>query len=105
MTDCNREPLLFSSLHRQQVVADFNGGTLTSNAGGLLLREVDRKLGLTRRLASGRRVLRCPAPDMTDPGSSVISGGYAPGDLIALYAARCGVRTRGAGAFPRRPRT
>ena len=51
MTDCNREPLLFSSLHRQQVVADFNGGTLTSDAGGLLLREVDRKLGLTRRLA------------------------------------------------------
>lgn len=51
MTDCNRQPLLFSSLIRQQVVADFNGGTLTSDAGGLLLREVDRKLGLTRRLA------------------------------------------------------
>ena len=51
MTECNRQPLLFSSLNRQQVVADFNGGTLTSDAGGLLLREVDRRLGLTRRLA------------------------------------------------------
>jgi hypothetical protein len=51
MTDCNRQPLLFSSLNRQRVVADFNGGALTSDAGGLLLREVDRQLGLTRRLS------------------------------------------------------
>ena len=26
MTECNREPLLFSSLNRQQIVADFDGG-------------------------------------------------------------------------------
>jgi len=52
MTDCNREPLLFSSLDRQEIVADFNGGRLTSDAGGLLLREADRRLGLTRKLAA-----------------------------------------------------
>ena len=46
MTDCNRQPLLFSSLGRQETQADFAGGTLTSDAGGLLLREVDRQLGL-----------------------------------------------------------
>lgn len=46
MTHCNRTRLSFSSLHRQQVVADFAGGTLTSDAGALLLREVDRRLGL-----------------------------------------------------------
>ncbi len=46
MTDCNRQAVLFSSLGRQEVRADFAGGTLTSDAGGLLLREVDRQLGL-----------------------------------------------------------
>ena len=51
MTECNREPLLFSSLNRQQIVADFDGGHLTSDGGGLLLREADRALELTRRLA------------------------------------------------------
>ncbi len=25
MTECNREPLLFSSLNRQEIVADFDG--------------------------------------------------------------------------------
>lgn len=60
MTHCNRQPTLFSSLNRQQIVADFDGGRLTSDAGGLLLREADRELGLIRRLAA------C-IPDPRDP--------------------------------------
>lgn len=48
MTDCNRQALLFSSLGRKKIQADFKGGTLTSDAGGLLLREVDRRLGSSR---------------------------------------------------------
>ena len=51
MTECNRQAVLFSSLGRQKVQADFAGGTLTSDAGGLLLREVDRRLGLIGALA------------------------------------------------------
>ena len=51
MTECNAEPIRFSSLGRKDVVADFAGGTITSDAGGLLLREADRRLGLTRALA------------------------------------------------------
>lgn len=51
MTECNGRKLLFSSLNRQKIEADFDGGRLTSDAGGLLLREVDRHLGLTLRLA------------------------------------------------------
>ncbi len=46
MTDCTTEPLLFSSLKRQNVQADFRGGRLTSDGGALLLREADRSLGL-----------------------------------------------------------
>jgi hypothetical protein len=50
MTDCNPKPVVFSSLKGRQVVADFAGGSLTSDAGALLLREADRKLGLTKAL-------------------------------------------------------
>jgi hypothetical protein len=50
-TDCKDQPLLFQDLGSRQVVADFSGGTLSSDGGVLLLREVDRRLGLTRELA------------------------------------------------------
>ena len=46
MTDCTVKPLLFASLKRQNIQADFRGGRLTSDGGAVLLREVDRSLGL-----------------------------------------------------------
>lgn len=42
--------LHFAPLKRRQIEVSFTGGDLTSDAGLLLLREVDRKLGLTRQL-------------------------------------------------------
>jgi hypothetical protein len=60
MTDCNDEPITFSSLGRRGVLADFNGGTLTSDAGALLLREADRRLGLIDALDRA-------IPDPRDP--------------------------------------
>jgi len=50
MTDCNSQPIVFSSLGRRKVVADFDGGAITSDAGALLLREADRSLGLIDRI-------------------------------------------------------
>ncbi len=46
MTDCNPTSLVFSRQKSRTLCADFQGGHLTSDAGALLLREVDRKLGL-----------------------------------------------------------
>lgn len=46
MTDCNRDTLDFASIGPKAVVADFNGGRLTTDAGALLLREIGQKLGL-----------------------------------------------------------
>src|SRR5262245_2649523 len=60
MTHCNRPDVPFSSLNRQQLVADFAGGALTSDAGALLLREVDRRLGLLDALDRA-------IPDPRDP--------------------------------------
>jgi len=52
MTECTRKSLIFSRLKKQRIVADFEGGRLTSDGGALLLREVDRQLGLTASLAT-----------------------------------------------------
>jgi hypothetical protein len=46
------QPMLFADLGPRTVVADFCGGTLSSDGGVLLLRQVDRGLGLTRALAA-----------------------------------------------------
>jgi hypothetical protein len=43
MTDCTPSALFFQPLGRRDVVAHFDGGPVTSDAGGLLLREVEAK--------------------------------------------------------------
>jgi hypothetical protein len=50
-TDCREQPLLFQDLGSRKVVADFSGGTLSSDGGVLLVRQVDAGLGLTTGLA------------------------------------------------------
>ncbi|MCV6574644.1 MAG: IS1380 family transposase [Cohaesibacter sp.] len=45
------QSLQFSSVKRRKVEADFSGGDITSNAGIVLLSEVDRKIGLSRSVA------------------------------------------------------
>jgi hypothetical protein len=46
MTECNDATLDFSRIGPKAVVADFNGGRLTTDAGALLLRELGQRLGL-----------------------------------------------------------
>jgi hypothetical protein len=50
-TGCTNQPLLFQDLGRRKVVADFSGGTLSSDGGVLLLGQADRHLGLSEGLA------------------------------------------------------
>ena len=45
-TQCNPEQLEFHALGRREVIGRFDGGRITSDGGGLLLREVDKCLGL-----------------------------------------------------------
>lgn len=51
-TECNPEQLEFHALGRRAVLGRFDGGRITSDGGGLLLREVDKRLGLLDRLAT-----------------------------------------------------
>lgn len=50
MAECSPPPLSFATTKRRRLEADFSGGTITSDAGVLLLREADRQLGLTTAL-------------------------------------------------------
>lgn len=51
-TDCTPQQLEFQGVGRRTVVAAFDGGTLTSDAGVLLLAEVDRQRGILRQFAA-----------------------------------------------------
>jgi len=59
-TDCQQGSFQFQDLGARQVVGDFSGGTLSSDGGVLLLRQIDRGLGLTRSLAGCFRDRRDP---------------------------------------------
>ncbi len=45
------QPILFDNLGSRKVVADFSGGNLSTDGGVLLLKQIDRGLGVSRRLA------------------------------------------------------
>ena len=51
MTKCNHETFSFSNCRKRQVKGNFAGGSISSNGGALLLREVDRRIGLTAKVA------------------------------------------------------
>jgi hypothetical protein len=50
----------YASLGGKKLPADFEGGLLTSEAGALWLREVDRRTGLIDRVVGARREWRDP---------------------------------------------
>lgn len=60
MTECISNSVVFSRVGRREVVADFLGGRLTSDAGVLLLKEVDQQIGLLD-------AVNAAIPDPRDP--------------------------------------
>jgi hypothetical protein len=61
MTDATLLPFDLPSVRRKKLTVDFDGGNQSSDAGLLLLREAERKLGVCGRLAAAM-------PDRRDPG-------------------------------------
>ncbi len=59
-TECNESRYLFQPLRRREVVARFDDGSITSDGGALLLREVDARTGIVAGFAACFRDLRDP---------------------------------------------
>src|ERR1700728_1892799 len=59
-TECSAPWMGFAAVEGRPVVADFDGGAITSDAGALLLGATDQALGLVDRLASCFRDARRP---------------------------------------------
>ena len=51
-TECNQEPFPFHPLNQREVRGQFDGGSITSDAGGLLLREVEKRTNIIGQFAS-----------------------------------------------------
>ena len=65
MTDDTPLPFDLPAVCRKKLTVDFEGGNQSSDAGLLLLREAEHKLGVCRRLAAAM-------PDRRDPIASSI---------------------------------
>jgi len=61
MTECTQSSFAFATDSRRTVVADFDGGTITTEAGGLLLHRTEQKTGILRQFAGCFRDYRDPA--------------------------------------------
>ena len=51
-TECNQFVFGFHPLKRREIRAEFNGGAISSDGGGLLLREVEKRMGILRQFAA-----------------------------------------------------
>jgi hypothetical protein len=80
------EQLRFPPLAGYTVRADFDGGALSSDFGALLLRGIDRQIGLTERLAAAMQDKRHPSyidhtlRDLLAQRIYQIASGYADGN-------------------------
>ena len=60
MTECTQASFAFASDTQRTVVAKFDGGTITTEGGGLLLHQVEQKTGILRQFAACFRDFRDP---------------------------------------------
>src|SRR5437868_9745159 len=51
MTECNQSGFGFEACGTREIVARFDGGTISSDGGALLLRQTDKRLNVLPRLA------------------------------------------------------
>ena len=52
MTECKPKPIEFHTVGSREVVGHFDGGDITSDAGGLMLREVEQRTGILKKFGA-----------------------------------------------------
>jgi hypothetical protein len=52
VTECNADALVFQGTSRRQIVARFDGGAISSDGGGVLLRQVEQRTGIIQQFAA-----------------------------------------------------
>ena len=52
MPDCTDQQMMFGRVGRREIEADFSGGAISSDGGVMLVRQIDRKIGLSRAVAA-----------------------------------------------------
>jgi hypothetical protein len=67
-TQCTPTQLEFHALGQRKIIGKFDGGNITSDAGGLLLREVEKRTGIIRGFSGCFEDLR--NPDLIEHGIS-----------------------------------
>ena len=61
MSDCTQLSFGFPSFDRRKIEGSFSGGDVSSDGGVMLLRQADRRVGLTRAVAEVLQDRRDPA--------------------------------------------
>ena len=51
-TECTQKDFGFHPLKHREIRAQFDGGAITTEGGGLLLREVEKRIGIVRQFAA-----------------------------------------------------
>jgi hypothetical protein len=85
-TEFSAKPSEFAPVEGRPVVAEFDGGTVTSDAGGLLLGAADKAIGL---------VLAWPAAFATRVTADISNTGWPRWSGSAYSALRWDMRKRG----------
>ena len=89
-TQCSRDLFGYEVVEGRQVVAAFDGGEVTSDAGGLLLGATDRTIGLVGRFAACFTDGRAQA-QVEHPIETMVARSASPwGTRISLTTTSCG---------------
>ena len=71
-TECNQFVFGFHPQKRREIRAQFDGGAITSDGGGLLLRDVEKRIGILRQF-DGRKAILAQYPVCLNRGGTLWS--------------------------------
>ena len=92
-TECTAEQLEFPGVGRRRIVARFDGGAISSDAGALLLKEVEARTGLLA--GAGRCFVDHRDPERIEHSVEELVSQRVIGLALGYQVSRCGrIRVR-----------